>query len=154
MGYESIIVSFLGLLSAIVVWFQLRTKLETKKLENAKDLENLKTKNQDLYLKKLETQIELLYEVITKHKSEFETVKTTITSAVESIEGAKTKYVETQEKADRVLAALKDFIETTDKKFKWVEAKFRDVDAIHMKHGAEIERFGKVILVDKSKGGK
>ncbi len=148
----SVIIAAFTLLGSIVAYFQLAKKHETRKLDNAIELEELKKVNQKLTF---DVEMGLLNSSIAVLQGDLKDFKDRIEKTVASIQGAGTDQKQILKVAGLMLKALQKFSKDTEERFKWVESKFRDVDSLHMDHEVRIKKIelGKVTVVDTTKKG-
>ncbi len=132
-----ILIAFFGLLSSIVVYFQLDKRREIKKLDNAKELEELKLTNQNLLIDKIDASLKEL-------RVDLETFKKEIAGSIQALKNAEQRLSETQAKAQAVFQSLQDFIQSTDRRFKLVEK-------VQQAYASEVQKINEDLVFVKSK---
>ncbi len=148
----SVIIAAFTVLGAMVGWFQLQKKLEIRKLDNAIELEEVKKQNTKLIF---EAEMGLLEAHVSRLQSDLETFKKSVEASVKLINGGAKTHAQTIALGRVMLKALQKFTEDTDKRFTWVESKFRDVDSLHMQFEERLAKIelGRVTVIDTTKKG-
>lgn len=158
----SVITGVLGIIASIIVYFQLKIKLETKKVDVSKEIIDAKETATDALFQKLEMEIGLIQSAFETMKADLQKfndgAKQNTLEVLGSLKTTEQKFADLQKTASRVFEALKEFVKTTETKFKWTEQRFNKMDSWVMKHDRDIvqltNKYNELIIIKGTKGGK